>query len=409
MKLLVGFDSLPAKYRDIYNDVIFVGQSPIDNYRISDPLPNHKKALLPIDSYTFDTSVFQRIDERDYISYYLRRFRNVGYIPYDLAWLDTGALVATYLQNAVNECDEFILFSNLPHQYYDNILLSLARLKGMPVYFLYNGLDGGSSKLFDISDGDSGFFSSPVVPPEKLQRRSEKLDFQNLYYMSMSSSIGGFLKNMKSRYKSYRNRKFIRKVDGLGGQKFAVLFLHMQPELTTNAIGKGWESPLKILLDLYSFLPKDWIILIREHPNQKTHYGRSYLFNEIVKTMDSQRIFFSSAQDTTSLLINKTDLVVTCTGTVALESLSQGVNAMYYGDYPVVEPINGLHDREGMSSFKDLQFHKADEIKSSFANYMHKDNFFSLCYPSHPELFRKQSVYGAFVSDVVELVSEISR
>ena len=105
--------------------------------------------------------------------------------------------------------------------------------------------------------------------------------------------------------------------------KFVYFPLHYEPERTTLSDGGFFHDQLMALINLRKSLPKDIQIVLKEHPSQlysnmRGSRGRSPLIYNLFKKVKGIKLVGNNYN--TIYLIQKSKLVVTITGTVALEA-----------------------------------------------------------------------------------------
>ena len=118
--------------------------------------------------------------------------------------------------------------------------------------------------------------------------------------------------------------------------KFIYFPLHYQPERTTCPLGGEFTRQEKAVDYLLSSLPENWLICIKEHPRtfseKYARYSKNYRSNQLYDYFaEHPRIRLISLQANSFELIDRSEAVVTITGTVAWESVIRGKYAMMFG------------------------------------------------------------------------------
>lgn len=118
----------------------------------------------------------------------------------------------------------------------------------------------------------------------------------------------------------------IRSVDY--SRKYVYFPLHLQPELTTSALGGVFNDQVLALEILAKMIPDDWIIYAKENPKQ-TEFMRGHGFFERIKRIDGLRMV--PLNENTFKLIEHAQFVATITGTAGWEAIRGGKPALVFG------------------------------------------------------------------------------
>ena len=109
--------------------------------------------------------------------------------------------------------------------------------------------------------------------------------------------------------------------DVLEGKKFVLFGFHKQPEASIDVCGRYFENQYENVLNIWRQLPPDWYLVIKEHSNAIG--DRSYKFLNSLRKYP--RIILMDEHANAQELMKKCQLVVTNTGTMALEAALQGI------------------------------------------------------------------------------------
>jgi hypothetical protein len=104
--------------------------------------------------------------------------------------------------------------------------------------------------------------------------------------------------------------------------------LHLQPEMTTSAIGGDYTDQLLALEKLSCRLPSGWRIYAKENPKQ-TAFMRSASFFHRLNAIPN--VDYVAPSVPTSILIERSRLIATVTGTAGWEALTLGRPVLYFG------------------------------------------------------------------------------
>lgn len=111
--------------------------------------------------------------------------------------------------------------------------------------------------------------------------------------------------------------------------------LHFEPERTTNPDGGDFHDQLLAILKIREFIPENITIVVKEHPStyllgDKGVNGRSPLFFDLLSNIKNIKIVHVEKES--KLLISKSKMVATISGSVAVEAALMGVRSVYLGD-----------------------------------------------------------------------------
>lgn len=112
--------------------------------------------------------------------------------------------------------------------------------------------------------------------------------------------------------------------DSIEGKKFVLFGFHKQPEASIDVCGRYFEDQYENVLNIWRQLPSDWYLVIKEH--YSAIGDRSYSFFKKLKKYP--RIILMDEHANAQELMQKCQLVVTNTGTMALEAALQGIPAV---------------------------------------------------------------------------------
>ena len=111
-------------------------------------------------------------------------------------------------------------------------------------------------------------------------------------------------------------------------KKYVYFPLHMQPELTTSALGGVFCDQVLALELLSKKIPKDWVIYTKENPKQ-TEYMRDDAFFARLKLIDNLRV--TPWNENTFKLMEHSQFVATITGTAGWEAICGGKPVLIFG------------------------------------------------------------------------------
>jgi hypothetical protein len=121
--------------------------------------------------------------------------------------------------------------------------------------------------------------------------------------------------------------------------KYVYFPLHLQPELTTSALGQVYEDQGYAIECLSSILPDDWKIFVKENPKQITQESAYPMPDQ----WRDESLFFKRMQNNpkvvllrdnidTNYLLQYCQFVATITGTAGWEAIQDGKQALIFGN-----------------------------------------------------------------------------
>lgn len=272
-----------------------------------------------------------------------------------------------------------VISSNIPHEGYDNVLFEVARLKKVKTFKFFQVPFGPRHWIFS----ESLSFDPEQLKHERLDREAIDLAYMDNYINQLegksklsymldtspnyipkyntayfSSILRDYVLQVRkpvqllrllhriprrliNDYKNYYlNQKYKKNIGSslvksdtllTKGEGYGYFALHLQPELTTSALGNGIYhnqlAALKIFSDFCS--ANNLICIVKENPKQNFSH-RSKNFFKVVSSLDNIRLV-SNDEDSLAL-VRSASVVGTITGTVGLEAILHGVPVVCFGD-----------------------------------------------------------------------------
>ena len=132
------------------------------------------------------------------------------------------------------------------------------------------------------------------------------------------------------RFRQYKNNLSIAEHDFFDVDcKYVYFPLHLNPELTTSALGGNYGDQLLALERLSNFLPADWKIYVKENPKQ-TEFMRGKWFFDRLNAIP--KVTMVPKNTDTYDLIKNSVFVSTITGTAGWEAITNCKNALVFGN-----------------------------------------------------------------------------
>lgn len=109
---------------------------------------------------------------------------------------------------------------------------------------------------------------------------------------------------------------------------FVYFPLHLQPELTTAALGGGFNDQLDALERLSNLLPSNWQIYAKENPKQGCEQRGPEFFHRLNAM---KNVKYLRKDNNTTLLLENCQFVATVTGTAGWEAVLGGKPCLVFG------------------------------------------------------------------------------
>lgn len=192
------------------------------------------------------------------------------------------------------------------------------------------------------------------------EHKDRKLKNRTTLVENMLSGYQSFLKRTLQRYFNHRESKknlssIITKNITLNEQ-FVYFPLHLQPELTTSAIGGIYVDQLLAIERLSKLIPDTWYVYVKENPKQ-TELMRGKWFFERLQAIKNVKVV--PPDFNTYLLMEKCIFVATITGTAGWEAISGGKNALVFGN-PWYKSLPGVFHYVSDFNLEDIVKYNID-------------------------------------------------
>ncbi len=312
---------------------------------------------------------------------------------------------------------QIVIFANLPHEGPDYVLYQVAKMFKVKTLMCYQNIF--SNQFFmTTSIDDFGFFETvseinfsqnPPLEPGFKQKVSYMQDVEK---RQVANTKGG-VRLIKYRLKEAAGKayliltRFIRlasepkrinlvnvakKIETLylesvykrnnisqlisqndlnelidSDRKIVYFPLHLQPELTTSAIGGIFQDQLLAIEILRNLLTDDWIILVKENPKQG-HFQRGDLFFKRLSRISG--VYWVDKYYPSEKILKKSSLTALISGTAGWEAIKGGCKCIVFGQAWYSSLPGCLKYREGISQSEIVEFlsskHTFLQLKNMF-------------------------------------------
>jgi hypothetical protein len=316
-----------------------------------------------------------------------------------------------------------MFFQATPHNLPNWVMAKVAEVLGIPVrmiqtsplpwrYWVVEGLDA-QKQIFPlevaIKDFDINLLNNfiklneadytkalPEYEKKRLESRKGKL-------WSWKKEIKDALRHPKFAVNLPTKRKLFKLYDSLSvkpdlNKKYLVFFLHFQPERTSLPEGLGFSNQWFIIRMISKTLPKGWKLIVKEHPSTYLNYldfrYRSSKFYKDISVLGNVEL--AKLDFDTFNLIDKSQGIVTITGTVGVQALIRNKPVLVFGvaSYRNNESVYFI---KSMKDLIDVFLQISDKDNSEFSNknaeWLHQVNSFSINGILHKDVDEKINFY----------------
>lgn len=132
-------------------------------------------------------------------------------------------------------------------------------------------------------------------------------------------------------------------------KKYAVYFLHVQPEITVEGMAFDYQDQVSTLRNILATLPADMDLVVKEH-TPMLGYRPLEFYQEL---LHMPGLVIAETHADSHDLITRAAVVVTLTGTVALEAVLYGIPAIVLGSI-YFDGFNGIYKAESLKELATL-------------------------------------------------------
>ena len=238
-----------------------------------------------------------------------------------------------------------IIFSNVPHEGYDYIFYMIAKYMNIRTIICNQSLFPNRFWIFSAIEDFGNFSLSPKINehlPSKyvLPKPSEWVNMQGRLNDN-SYSILDFIREISRKphrfplalvrlFHGFQYRKNVQRtaMDPVVDEKYVYFPLHLQPELTTSALGGEFADQISAIEELSSMLPDDWYVYVKENPKQNEAYRGKLFFRRLKKL---KNIRYIKRTYNSSKLIQDSEFVAVINGTAGWEAIFAMKSVLIFG------------------------------------------------------------------------------
>lgn len=273
---------------------------------------------------------------------------------------------------------ELVLHANIPHEGFDFVLHQVALFLRIPSVLCYQSL---IPNRFWVSGDAVGFGRHSQMPAiQALEASGYELP-HTWFYMKGSEQDAAytfrqFVAEVVRRphrlppaliryFYAWQFRRDVKAVVStrVDGASYIYFPLHLQPELTTSAVGGIYADQLLALEALSARMPEGHIIYVKENPKQ-TEKQRGPLFYKRLRALKNVRVV--PLRESSVELIRGCLAVATITGTAGWEALFHGKPVLVFGSawYREFPGVATFTDDLDVSKFLGTEVPDAAQIVS---------------------------------------------
>lgn len=196
---------------------------------------------------------------------------------------------------------------------------------------------------------------------------------------------------------SIKNIKKIKK------NNFKILYpMHMQPESNIDVYGRNYRNQNKVIKNILANIPSDVLILIK--PNPKAKYEMNYNLIKLIKS--HERLIPLSLNSKMSNIFELSDLIITITGTIALEAIFSNKPIITMVNFINYKIDNYIYINEFSKLYKYIEMVKKDNYpkvnldeKIDFLNYIISTSYYGVIQSKPYELESWEKKYLEIVKE----------
>lgn len=337
---------------------------------------------------------------------------------------------------------QVVMFYNIPHDGSDFLLYQVAKSLGIKTILFYQTLF--PNKFFFVYDlTDFGDFSNiqPFIQLETVHV-SNKFE-KDIFYMKKNplmrtikqedidkwkksiSKIPHKIQQLPQRIIMWPRKQLIKLLTydnkikyKQNNKKYAIteintdtpfvyFALHLQPELTTSALGNRYVDQILAVEKLRQMLPEHWNIYVKENPKQTEVMRSSFFYDRLQRIKNT---YLVSKDVDTYFLLKESAFPATITGTLGWEAITGGKNVLIFGNawYKTLPGVFSYRSDLNLSEILNYRInHKELEEKLSELMGKMADGVIDLTYTSIVENFSHEGNQRTVANSLKDILKSI--
>ena len=198
-------------------------------------------------------------------------------------------------------------------------------------------------------------------------------------------------------------------------KKFVYISLHLQPERSTNPEGGHFDDQSLMIKIISQAVPPDWCIVVKEHPKQfkydlRTLHARSINFYKSIERLDN--VIFIKSNFEQELLIQKSEITATVSGSVGWESLLQKKPALIFSQnwHTFCEASQYVYDlkttKEAIKKYINMSPEEVEDSLLSFIHYIAPFLIYGALNKNHVRFFIEPENKDITINNIANAIME---
>ena len=309
---------------------------------------------------------------------------------------------------------ELVIIESMPHIHYHYIIYYLAQKKDVKVVF-FHGAPGNHTMRFFLCEtmdeltpsGNISELSGENADKFTIERINKmpayaiydaahpwanKISFKGLHKRLFQKAndpinlakwaVGGSLRILGSVFQNLQSLPYsleylLTSTSDIPGKPFVYFPLHVRPEYSSYPVGGNFEDPVYCCEYLSQLLPEGFLIVVKEHPNQRYGTESNAYFWQYHELLNIHNVVLVRKSISSFDLIKKSRAVAVVTGHSGWEGLTNNKPVIkfghpWYDKCPYVYHVDTLRENVDMLK-KDFIFDpvKVDEYYKEFIQATH--------------------------------------
>lgn len=261
---------------------------------------------------------------------------------------------------------KLVMFANIPHEGFDFVLYKVAEFLGINCIMCYQSLIPNRFWITNSMTGLGLFNNTPKIfekapsgyklPQNWFYMKGSNRDAAYSFLSMAKETLGRIYRLPPALVRYVYARQFRAAVARLTslpvkGEKYIYFPLHLQPELTTSALGGEFADQLLAIEILRAWLPSEYSIYLKENPKQTEKQRDPFFFKRLASLPNVKLL---DRRENSIELIKGSIGVATITGTAGWEALFYGKPVIVFGAAWYRE-FSGVYEFKPILNLEEIQ------------------------------------------------------